>query len=79
MDKKRNVKSKRESSKSEAPEQDLEVPDIEESQTSPHDTQDPFGDESNAQIKYRTVAWWYVLGPATIMKPTNNSRTGRQA
>ena len=23
--------------------------------------EDPFGDESDAEVKYRTMAWWYVL------------------
>lgn len=22
---------------------------------------DPFGDESNSEVKYRTMAWWLVL------------------
>jgi hypothetical protein len=25
--------------------------------------EDPFGDESDAEVKYRTMAWWYVSYP----------------
>lgn len=29
-----------------------------------HDVpEDPFGDEEFAEVKYRTLAWWYVLLP----------------
>lgn len=27
---------------------------------------DPFGDEQNAEVKYKTLKWWYVLRSRSI-------------
>lgn len=27
---------------------------------------DPFGDEQNAEVKYKTLKWWYVLRSPSI-------------
>lgn len=29
------------------------------------DVAQPFGDESTAEVKYRTMTWWYVLLPSS--------------
>ena len=29
---------------------------------------DPFGDETNAEVKYRTMAWWYGFSRTRVMK-----------
>jgi hypothetical protein len=29
--------------------------------------EDPFGDESDSEVKYRTMAWWYVLYELRIL------------
>jgi hypothetical protein len=28
--------------------------------------EDPFGDEEFAEVKYRTLRWWYALPPYTL-------------
>ena len=35
---------------------------VKEGETEPIESSqaDPFGDESHAQVKYRTLSWWYV-------------------
>ena len=27
---------------------------------------DPFGDEENAKVKYRTMTWWYAANPSRL-------------
>lgn len=52
-------------SKKEDPEdvRDQGPPDYKEGESEPIDSEqvDPFGDETNAGVKYRTMTWWYVL------------------
>lgn len=43
------------SSKPEDAAHELEVAGIEEGHST---TQDPFGDERDAHVKYKTMAWW---------------------
>lgn len=39
-------------------------------------TLEPFGNEENAEVKYRTMQWWYVLSSSFILNMANH---GKQA
>lgn len=39
---------------------------------------DPFGDETNSEVKYRTMAWWLVVSPKLPSNDSaNNMLTGK--
>ena len=42
---------------------DLHDQDDGKSKSPKHD--DPFGSEEVAEVKYRTMKWWYVITPST--------------
>lgn len=49
--------------------QDDKFTDLEDNFIKPEITQydDPFGNEANAEVKYKTLKWWYV--PRYLLTP----------